>query len=68
MPSTQGEGHPGLERQGRVAAGEDQPQPVVLNTTLVAVLAVAEGVVARSVEVRHRRHLLQLDRLGRPAA
>ncbi len=33
----QGEGHPALQRQRRMTAGEDQPQPVVLDPALVGV-------------------------------
>ena len=50
----------GLECQRRVAAGEDQPQPVVTDAALVA--------VARVDRAREHRHLLELGGPGRGAA
>ena len=56
----QRERDPRLERQRRVAAGEDQPQPVVRHSAVVR--------LGRLVGGRQHRHLLQLGGPGRGAA
>ena len=66
----QGQRHPGVQRERRMAAGEDQPQPVVGELAAAVTVVPTRGRPGGAATARagQRRHLVQLGRLGAAAA